>query len=72
LLVAGAIPLLFAGRSHASVYAFALVFGIGLGGDYTIVPLMAAEIFAGFALLIAMGLLGVLAAALLPKGQKPA
>ena len=111
LLVAGAIPLLFAGRSHASVYAFALVFGIGLGGDYMIVPLVAAEIFgiqglglllgvifltangvaeaaapwlvghmrdatgsyaAGFALLIAMGLLGVLAAALLPKGQKPA
>ena len=29
LLVAGAIPLLFAVRSHASVYAFALVFGIG-------------------------------------------
>jgi MFS family permease len=45
LLVAGAIPLLFAGRSQAAVYAFAFVFGIGLGGDYMIVPLVTAEIF---------------------------
>jgi MFS family permease len=45
LLVAGAIPLLFAGRSPASLYTFAVVFGIGLGGDYLIVPLMTAEIF---------------------------
>jgi len=45
LLVAGAIPLLFAGQSQAAVYAFALVFGIGLGGDYMIVPLVTAEIF---------------------------
>jgi len=27
------------------MYAFAAVFGIGLGGDYMIVPLMTAEIF---------------------------
>lgn len=110
LLVAGAIPLLFAGRSPAAVYGFALVFGIGLGGDYMIVPLVTAEIFgiqrlgvllgviltangvaeaaspwlvghlrdatgsyaAGFAMLIGMGLLGAVAAAALPKGQKPA
>ena len=26
-------------------YAFALLFGIGLGGDYMIIPLMAAELF---------------------------
>lgn len=45
LLVAAAIPLLFAGRSHGAMYAFALVFGIGLGGDYLIVPLVTAEIF---------------------------
>lgn len=45
LIVAGAIPLLFAGRSHGAVYAFAFVFGIGLGGDYLIVPLVTAEIF---------------------------
>jgi MFS family permease len=45
MLVAVAIPLLFAGRSRAAMYAFAAVFGIGLGGDYMIVPLMTAEIF---------------------------
>lgn len=45
LLVAAAIPLLLAGRSPAFLYAFAIVFGIGLGGDYMIVPLMTAEIF---------------------------
>jgi MFS family permease len=45
LLVAAAIPLLFAGRSPAAIYTFATVFGIGLGGDYMIVPLMTAEIF---------------------------
>lgn len=45
LLVAGAIPLLFVARSPAAVYAFALVFGMGLGGDYLIVPLVTAEIF---------------------------
>ncbi len=45
MLVAAAIPLLFAGRSAAAIYTFAAVFGIGLGGDYMIVPLMAAEIF---------------------------
>jgi MFS family permease len=27
------------------MYMFALVFGIGLGGDYMIIPLMTAEIF---------------------------
>ncbi len=45
LLVAAAIPLLFAGRSILAIYIFAAVFGIGLGGDYLIVPLMTAEIF---------------------------
>src|SRR5438132_13451710 len=40
-----AIPLLFARRSLAAIYIFAAVFGIGLGGDYMIVPLMTAEIF---------------------------
>src|SRR5260370_20529420 len=44
-LVAAAIPLLLVGRSQAAVYTFAAVFGIGLGGDYLIVPLMTAEIF---------------------------
>ena len=45
LLVAGAIPLLFAGASPLAIFLFAAIFGIGLGGDYMIVPLMTAEIF---------------------------
>jgi len=45
LLVAGAIPLLFAGGSEAAVYFFAMIFGMGLGGDYMIIPLMTAELF---------------------------
>lgn len=45
LLVAAAIPLLFARHSPAAQLAFAALFGIGLGGDYMIVPLMTAELF---------------------------
>ena len=45
LLVAGAIPLLFLGGVQAAMFTFAAVFGLGLGGDYMIVPLMTAEIF---------------------------
>ena len=45
LLVAAAIPLLFAGSSRAAMYLFAVIFGIGLGGEYLIIPLMAAELF---------------------------
>ena len=44
-IVASAIPLLFYASSPAVLYVFALVFGIGLGGDYMIIPLMAADIF---------------------------
>jgi sugar phosphate permease len=44
-IVAGAIPLLFFASYGAALYMFAIVFGIGLGGDYMIIPLMAAEIF---------------------------
>lgn len=46
LLVAGAIPLLyFAASTPAIIYVFAFIFGVGLGGDYMIIPLMAAELF---------------------------
>ena len=45
LLVGAAIPLLLVRPSQAAMYAFAVVFGIGLGGDYMMVPLMTAEIF---------------------------
>ena len=44
-IVAGAIPLLFLADQPGARYAFALLFGIGLGGDYMIIPLMAAELF---------------------------
>jgi MFS family permease len=45
LLVAGAIPLLLVHTSAWSMYAFAAVFGLGLGGEYLIIPLMAGELF---------------------------
>lgn len=44
-LVAVAIPLLFFAEVPAAMYLFALIFGIGLGGEYMIIPLMTAEIF---------------------------
>jgi MFS family permease len=45
LLVAAGIPLLFLGTSPANLYVSAAIFGIGLGGDYMIIPLVTAEIF---------------------------
>jgi len=45
LLVAAAIPLLFFAPSRGAMGLFAVVFGIGLGGEYLIIPLMAAELF---------------------------
>lgn len=44
-IVAGAIPLLFYADVPSALYLFAIVFGLGLGGDYMIIPLMAAELF---------------------------
>ena len=45
LLVASAIPLLFFATRPAVMVIFAAVFGLGLGGEYLIVPLIAAELF---------------------------
>jgi len=45
LLVALAIPFLFFAEARTAVLIFAVIFGIGLGGDYMIIPLMTAEIF---------------------------
>jgi MFS family permease len=45
LLVAMGIPLLFLGSTPLALYASAAIFGIGLGGDYMIIPLVTAEIF---------------------------
>jgi sugar phosphate permease len=45
LLVASAIPLLFFASQPGVMYIFAVVFGLGLGGEYLIIPLIAAELF---------------------------
>jgi MFS family permease len=108
LIVGSSILLLFLAASRPFLYLFALLFGIGLGGDYMIIPLMAAELFGvkvlgrllgvvltadgvaealapmmvartrdsagsyaiGFTILIALGLVGAVAVALLPRGVK--
>ena len=45
LLVAASIPLLFLASFPGALYGFAVVFGLGLGGEYLIIPLIAAELF---------------------------
>jgi MFS family permease len=45
LIVSCSIPLLFLASNRPFLYLFAVLFGIGLGGDYMIIPLMAAELF---------------------------
>ncbi|HMV47046.1 MAG TPA: MFS transporter [Blastocatellia bacterium] len=70
LLVAAGIPLLFFIQSPGAIYLFAIVFGIGMGGDYMIIPLMAAELFGVRVMGRVMGLIIVvdgLAEAWVPK-----
>ncbi len=45
LLVASAIPLLLLTDVRGAIYPFAVVFGLGLGGEYMVIPLMAGELF---------------------------
>jgi sugar phosphate permease len=45
LIVAVGISLLFFASIPGVIYMFAVVFGVGLGGDYMIIPLMAGELF---------------------------
>ena len=45
LIVGGSIPLLLMPSFHGREYIFAVIFGIGLGGDYMIIPLMAGDLF---------------------------
>jgi sugar phosphate permease len=45
VIVALAIPPLALSSTPAMLRVFAFVFGIGLGGDYMLIPLMAAELF---------------------------
>ena len=103
--VGAAIPLLNFASSPGIIYLFAFIFGIGLGGDYMIIPLMAAELFGikvmgrimglvltadgiaealspmlvgwlrdrggsyanGFAALIVLAVIGIIAVAMLPR-----
>lgn len=44
-MVALSIPLLYAADTTGVIYLFAFLFGMALGGDYMIIPLMAAELF---------------------------
>jgi len=57
LLVALAIPLLMIPEFPGRIYLFALIFGIGLGGDYMIIPLMAGDLFGVRALGRTMGII---------------
>jgi MFS family permease len=45
LMVAVSIPLLMITDFPGRLYVFAVIFGIGLGGDYMIIPLMAGDLF---------------------------
>jgi sugar phosphate permease len=44
-MVAVSIPLVFVADTPGVMYLFAFLFGMALGGDYMIIPLMAAELF---------------------------
>jgi MFS family permease len=45
LLVAAGIPMLFLATQRPTLWISAAIFGIGLGGDYMIVPLITADVF---------------------------
>jgi MFS family permease len=45
LLDACALPFLFFADNNVAIIIFAVLFGLGLGGEYMIIPLMAADLF---------------------------
>jgi MFS family permease len=45
MIVASTIPLLLVPDFTGRIYIFAVIFGIGLGGDYMVIPLMAGDLF---------------------------
>jgi nitrate/nitrite transporter NarK len=57
LLVTTAMLLLTAGATGNNIYLFVVVFGLGLGGEYLIIPLMAAELFGTAVLGRVMGII---------------
>jgi MFS family permease len=56
LLVAGSLPILLLASTPNAIMLFAVVFGLGLGGEYMVIPLMAAELFGVRVLGRAMGI----------------
>lgn len=57
LIVASAIPLLLLPDFPGRIYIFTVIFGIGLGGDYMIIPLIAGDLFGVKALGRTMGII---------------
>jgi MFS family permease len=57
MIVACAIPLLLIPDFPGRIYLFAVIFGIGLGGDYMIIPLMSGDLFGVKALGRTMGII---------------
>jgi nitrate/nitrite transporter NarK len=57
LLVTAAMLLLVAGVPGASIYLYVLCFGLGLGGEYMIIPLMAGRLFGTAVLGRVMGII---------------
>jgi sugar phosphate permease len=57
MIVATAIPLLLLPEFPGRIYIFAIYFGLGLGGDYMIIPLMAGDLFGVRALGRTMGII---------------
>jgi MFS family permease len=71
LIVAFSIPLLMVPDFPGRIYLFAVMFGIGLGGDYMIIPLIAGDLFGVKALGRTMGIILVadgVAESLFPLG----
>lgn len=57
LLVAASLPIPLLATTHGAIVFYAILFGIGLGGEYMVIPLMAAELFGVRVLGRAMGLI---------------
>jgi len=57
LLVATAAGMLVWGPTGNSIYVFAVIFGLGLGGEYMIIPLMAGQLFGTAVLGRVMGII---------------
>ncbi|MDB4891412.1 MAG: major facilitator superfamily 1 [Gemmatimonadetes bacterium] len=57
LLVAASLPIPLLATTKGAIMLYAVVFGIGLGGEYMVIPLMAAELFGVRVLGRAMGLI---------------